>query len=116
MTKSQLIESLTSRASHISQKDMELIVNTIFDSMTEALQSGNRIELRGFGTFEVRVRGPRPGRNPKSGTKVSLGIRKVPFFKAGKELKEKINGQQVIRIPGGGSAALKETYGTKSST
>lgn len=93
MTKSQLVQELMSRASHISQKDMGLIVETVFDSMIKALSGGDRIELRGFGTFEVRVREPRLGRNPKSGTKVSLGIRKVPFFKAGKELKEKLNGK-----------------------
>ncbi len=91
MTKSQLIEALVQKASHVSQRDMETIINAIFDSMTDALQAGNRIELRGFGTFEVRVRKPRLGRNPKSGAKVSLGVRKVPFFKAGKELKEKVN-------------------------
>ncbi len=91
MTKSQLIAELVERASHISQKDMSLIVDTVFDSMVKALETGDRIELRGFGTFEVRVRDPRQGRNPKSGSKVSLGIRKVPFFKAGKELKEKLN-------------------------
>jgi integration host factor subunit beta len=91
VTKSQLIQELVSRSSHISQKDMTLIVDTVFDSMVHALGQGNRIELRGFGTFEVRVREPRLGRNPKSGTKVSLGVRKVPFFKAGKELKELIN-------------------------
>lgn len=91
MTKSQLITELVARASHISHKDMSLIVDTVFDSMIQALQGGDRIELRGFGTFEVRVRDPRQGRNPKSGTKVSLGVRKVPFFKAGKELKEKLN-------------------------
>lgn len=91
MTKSQLINELINHASHISHKDMTQIVETIFDSMSKALQDGDRIELRGFGTFEVRVREPRMGRNPKSGTKVELGIRKVPFFKAGKELKEKLN-------------------------
>jgi len=92
MTKSQLIQNLVSQAAHISQKDMEVIVNSIFDSMTDALKGGDRIELRGFGTFEVRVREPRMGRNPKSGTQVSLSTRRVPFFKAGKELKEKLNG------------------------
>ncbi len=91
MTKSELIGKLTEKASHISHKDMERIVNQIFDSMTEALRTGNRIELRGFGTFEVRVRDPRQGRNPKSGAKVSLGTRRVPFFKAGKEMKEILN-------------------------
>ncbi len=91
MTKSQLVQQLINQASHISQKDMSLIVDTVFESMIKALGAGDRIELRGFGTFEVRVREPRQGRNPKSGSKVSLGIRKVPFFKAGKELKEMIN-------------------------
>ena len=92
MTKSQLIQNLVSQAAHISQKDMEVIVNSIFDGMTEALKTGDRIELRGFGTFEVRVREPRLGRNPKSGAQVPLHTRRVPFFKAGKELKEKLNG------------------------
>ena len=91
MTKSQLINELINHASHISHKDMTQIVETIFDGMSKALQGGDRIELRGFGTFEVRIRKPRVGRNPKSGTQVELGIRKVPFFKAGKELKEKLN-------------------------
>jgi integration host factor subunit beta len=91
MTKSQLVQQLINQASHISQKDMSLIVDTVFESMIKALGDGDRIELRGFGTFEVRVREPRQGRNPKSGSKVSLGVRKVPFFKAGKELKEMIN-------------------------
>lgn len=92
MTKSQLVQELMGRAAHISQKDMGLIVDTVFDSMVHALETGERIELRGFGTFEIRTREPRLGRNPKSGAKVPLGIRKVPFFKAGKELKEKLNG------------------------
>ena len=93
MTKSQLIQILTEKASHISNKEMERIVNSIFSIMTDALRSGNRIELRGFGTFEIRTRRPRAGRNPKSGEKVQLGVRKVPFFKAGKELKELVNNQ-----------------------
>ncbi|MBI2083006.1 MAG: integration host factor subunit beta [Deltaproteobacteria bacterium] len=91
MTKSELVQKLIDKASHISQKDMERIVNSIFDMMSDALCQGNRIELRGFGTFEVRKREPREGRNPKSGSKVMLGLRKTPFFKAGKELKEIIN-------------------------
>ncbi len=99
MTKSELVQELLNQASHVSQKDLGLIVDTIFDSMVKALQTGERIELRGFGTFEVRVREPRLGRNPKSGTKVSLGIRKVPFFKAGKELKEKLNRTAVVVRP-----------------
>ena len=91
MTKSQLVQALMAQAPQIPQKDMIALVEAVFDSMIKALKSGERIELRGFGTFEVRVREPRMGRNPKSGTRVKLGVRKVPFFKAGKELKEKLN-------------------------
>ena len=73
-------------------RDVEVIVNTIFDSMTDALRHGDRIEIRGFGSFEVRVRKPRLGRNPKTGSSVSVGERRVPFFKVGKELRERVNG------------------------
>jgi integration host factor subunit beta len=91
MNKSDLINALATRAKHISLKDMEVIVNEIFSSMTDSLKSGERIEIRGFGSFEVRERRPRIGRNPKSGQKVQVGKRKVPFFKVGKELRERIN-------------------------
>lgn len=91
MNKSDLINALASRAKHISLKDMEVIVNEIFSSMTDSLRSGERIEIRGFGSFEVRERNPRIGRNPKSGEKVKVDKRKVPFFKVGKELRERIN-------------------------
>ncbi len=91
MNKSDLINTLAARAKHISLKDMEVIVNEIFNGMTESLRSGERIEIRGFGSFEVRERKPRVGRNPKSGAKVQVGRRRVPFFKVGKELRERIN-------------------------
>lgn len=91
MNKSDLIESLTQRLSNLPAKDIEIIVNTIFDSMTTALAQGSRIEIRGFGSFEVRVRQPRLGRNPKTGDSVDVGLRKVPFFKVGKELRERVN-------------------------
>ncbi len=91
MNKSDLIESLTHRLSNLPAKDIEIIVNTIFDSMTSALSHGDRIEIRGFGSFEVRVRQPRMGRNPKTGESVDVGLRKVPFFKVGKELRERVN-------------------------
>ncbi|MFH1652494.1 MAG: integration host factor subunit beta [Pseudomonadota bacterium] len=91
MNKSDLIETLGKKLSTLSSRDVEVIVNTIFDSMTDALKSGDRIEIRGFGSFEVRVRQPRMGRNPKTGTTVKVGTRKVPFFKVGKELKENVN-------------------------
>ncbi len=91
MNKSDLIESLTQRLSNLPAKDIEIIVNTIFDSMTTAMSQGNRIEIRGFGSFEVRTRQPRVGRNPKTGDSVDVGLRKVPFFKVGKELRERVN-------------------------
>ncbi|PIR19868.1 MAG: integration host factor subunit beta [Deltaproteobacteria bacterium CG11_big_fil_rev_8_21_14_0_20_47_16] len=91
MNKSDLIEALTQRLSNLPAKDIEIIVNTIFDSMTTALSQGDRIEIRGFGSFEVRVRQPRQGRNPKTGESVDVGLRKVPFFKVGKELRERVN-------------------------
>ena len=91
MNKSDLIEMLAKRLPTMAGRDVEVIVNTIFDSMTEALRRGDRIEIRGFGSFEVRCRKPRLGRNPKTGTSVDVGERKVPFFKVGKELRERVN-------------------------
>ena len=91
MTKRDLIEKVADRKKDITQKDAELIVNTVFDAMTEALASGDRIEIRGFGSFEVRERRARDGRNPRTGEQVSLKAKKVPFFKVGKELKERVD-------------------------
>ena len=91
MNKSDLIEALAGKLSNLAARDVEVIVNTIFDSRTEALSSGDRIEIRGVGSFEVRVRKPRIGRNPKTGQSVNVGERRVPFFKVGKELRERVN-------------------------
>lgn len=91
MNKSDLIEMLAKKLPTMAGRDVEVIVNTIFDSMTEALRRGDRIEIRGFGSFEVRCRKPRVGRNPKTGSSVDVGERKVPFFKVGKELRERVN-------------------------
>ena len=91
MNKSDLIEMLTKKLPNLAGRDVEVIVNTIFDSMTEALRKQDRIEIRGFGSFEVRVRKPRIGRNPKTGMAVEVGERYVPFFKVGKELRERVN-------------------------
>lgn len=91
MNKSNLIQGITAKLNNLAAKDVEVIVNTIFDSMTQSLIQGDRIEIRGFGSFEVRVRSPRQGRNPKTGESVKVGKRRVPFFKVGKELKEKVN-------------------------
>jgi integration host factor beta subunit len=91
MTKSDLIERVAARKEHVSKKDTELVVNTIFDSMTEALRTNDRIEIRGFGSFQVKVREAREGRNPKTGDEVRIPAKRTPFFKVGKELKERID-------------------------
>jgi len=91
VNKSDLVLYIANRLPNLAAKDVEVIVNTIFDSMTHSLMKGDRIEIRGFGSFEVRVRQARQGRNPKTGQQVSVGTRRVPFFKVGKELKEKVN-------------------------
>jgi integration host factor subunit beta len=91
MTKSGLIARVAELTPHISKKDTEVVVNTIFDSMTEALKHGERIEIRGFGSFQVKVREAREGRNPKTGEEVQIPAKRTPFFKVGKELKEKVD-------------------------
>jgi integration host factor subunit beta len=90
MTKAELVEEV-SRVSDLTKKHSELIVETVFRSIIEALQRGEKIELRGFGSFRLRQREPRTGRNPKTGDKVDVPPKKVPYFKPGKELKELIN-------------------------
>ena len=91
MTKSGLIEEVAKRTPHISKKDMEVVVNTIFDSMIDALREGERIEIRGFGSFQVKIREAREGRNPKTGEPVHISAKRTPFFKVGKEFKEKVD-------------------------
>lgn len=90
MTKAELVERLAERV-NLTKKQTEVIVNTVFKSITEALSKGNKVELRGFGSFRIRHRNSREGRNPKSGQKVDVPAKKVPFFKAGKELREMID-------------------------
>ncbi len=92
MTKSELIESLTEANDILSKREAELIINTIFDGIGEALASGDRVEIRGFGSFTLRERDAREARNPKSGTVVQIPMKKTPFFKTGKELRERVNG------------------------
>ena len=91
MTKSELIERLINRHEHLSVKDVELAVKTMLDHMTESLADGERIEIRGFGSFSLHYRAPRVGRNPKTGESVSLGAKHVPHFKPGKDLREQVN-------------------------
>lgn len=91
MTKSELISKLALRYSQLVTKDAELAVKTILDAMGESLSQGERIEIRGFGSFSLNYRPPRVGRNPKTGGKVSVPEKYVPHFKAGKELRERVD-------------------------
>ncbi len=90
MTKSELIQRLSKRYPHLYQRDIEVLVNTMFDEITKALATGNRVELRGFGAFSVREREARAARNPKNGAMVSVGSRNAIYFRTGKELRERI--------------------------
>ncbi|MFQ5718924.1 MAG: HU family DNA-binding protein [Acidobacteriota bacterium] len=90
MTRAELVEHVT-RVSELSKKHSEIVVNTIFDSIIQALKSDEKIELRGFGSFRIRRRQSRVGRNPKTGARVEVPAKKIPYFKPGKELKELIN-------------------------
>ncbi len=91
MTKSELIEILAHKRSDIPYKDVEQAVKTLLDQMSESLASGERIEIRGFGSFSLHFRPPRVGRNPKTGDSVTLAGKYVPHFKPGKELRERVN-------------------------
>jgi integration host factor subunit beta len=87
MTKAELVEEVA-RAAELNKRDAEVIVETVFDSIIGALHKGDKVELRGFGSFRTRERGPRRGRNPKTGEPVDVPAKRVPYFKPGKELKE----------------------------
>ena len=91
MTKRDLIEQIVELFPTYSRRDAEVIVNAVFDSMTEALCNGERIEIRGFGSFVVKDRRAREGRNPKTGEVVAVAAKRVPFFKVGKELKQRVD-------------------------
>jgi integration host factor subunit beta len=116
MTKAELVEEV-SRVSDLTKKHSEIIVETVFRSIIEALQRGEKIELRGFGSFRLRQREPRKGRNPKTGDKVDVPPKKVPYFKPGKELKELINQEPppaASLAPGPGVAPATVTATTDS--
>ena len=91
MTKSELIEALSRKQTQLSSKDIELAVKTILEYMSSSLSNGERIEIRGFGSFSLHFRPARSGRNPKSGEPVALPAKYVPHFKPGKELRERVN-------------------------
>ncbi len=92
MIKSELIAKIASANPHLYHRDIERIVNVIFDEIVDALARGDRVELRGFGAFTVKHRPPRVGRNPRTGDSVTVEEKFVPFFKTGKELRERLNG------------------------
>ena len=93
MTKRDLIDEVNKRFPHLSHRDAEVIINAIFDSMVDAMRRGERIEIRGLGSFVVKHRRAREGRNPKSGEIVSVAAKKVPFFKVGKDLRLRVDGK-----------------------
>lgn len=95
MTKSELIQMLADRNPHLYMRDVEKIVDTIFDEISAALARGDRVELRGFGAFSVKERESRVGRNPRTGESVNVDAKRLPFFKTGKALRERLNGQEV---------------------
>jgi integration host factor subunit beta len=92
MTKAELVEMVAEEI-NLTKKQTEMIVNILFNSITEALSRGDKVELRGFGSFRIRNRNPREGRNPKTGDTVHIPAKKVPFFKAGKELRAMVDHQ-----------------------
>lgn len=94
MIKSELIDRLAEANPHLYHRDVERVVNTILDGVTDALARGDRVELRGFGAFSVRQRPARTGRNPRTGESVSVKEKHVPFFKTGKELRERVDGSR----------------------
>lgn len=92
MTKSELVQLLAEKNPHLYLRDVEKIVDTIFEEITKALVKGNRVELRGFGAFSIKQRAARTGRNPRTGESVSVEAKRLPFFKTGKALRDRLNG------------------------
>ncbi|MDE2342554.1 MAG: integration host factor subunit beta [Betaproteobacteria bacterium] len=113
MTKAELIAELAQDHPHLTQKDAEKIVTTIFNQITAALAQGQRVELRGFGNFTARQRQARDGRNPRNGATVSVGQKTVPFFKAGKELRQRVD--QAHTRPGRTSKEAADHVNGKAS-
>ena len=110
MTKADLIEEI-SRAAEMSRKDSELIVETVFESIVRSLRSGEKIEIRGFGSFRTRDRKPRTGRNPKTGARVDVPAKRIPYFKPSKELKDVVNSETAAAASAPSTAGGPETPG-----
>lgn len=104
MTKAELIDEV-SKVVEMTRKDSETIVETIFESIVNSLHKGDKIEIRGFGSFRTRQRQPRVGRNPKTGSRVEVPSKRIPYFKPSKELRDLVNRTTVGAEPGGSSAA-----------
>ena len=125
MTKAELVEEVA-RAAELNKRDAEVIVETVFDSIIGALHKGEKVELRGFGSFRTRERGPRRGRNPKTGEPVDVPAKRVPYFKPGKELKEYFTEEPEAQagadasageaVPAASPAGNAEDYGSTSDT
>jgi integration host factor subunit beta len=98
MTKAELIEEV-SKVVEMTRKDSETIVETIFDSIVNSLHKGEKIEIRGFGSFRTRQRQPRVGRNPKTGSRVEVPSKRIPYFKPSKELRDLVNGSNHVQEP-----------------
>jgi len=98
MTKSELIEVLAAKQNHLAYKDVELAIRCILEQMSNSLAAGDRIEIRGFGSFSLHYRPPRMGRNPKSGDSVALAGKHVPHFKPGKELRDRVNDAYQVEL------------------
>jgi integration host factor subunit beta len=103
MTKADLVEKVT-RLGDLTRRDGEVIVETIFDSVITALQGGDKIEIRGFGSFRIRQRNPRIGRNPKTGERVEVPAKRVPYFKPSKELRDLVNPEEAAKTSLSGEA------------
>jgi integration host factor subunit beta len=112
MTKAELVEEVA-RAAELTKKDSEVVVDEVFKNIIQALNRGEKIELRGFGSFRVRQRDARRGRNPKTGAPVDIPAKRVPYFKPGKELKELINDKE---IDGTLEGAMEDNNGSGENT
>jgi integration host factor subunit beta len=91
MTKSELVKKVAAELKDVTKGDAKIVIDTIFSSMSKALVSGDKIEIRGFGSFKVKKRNARMGRNPKTGQSVEITAKRIPYFKVGKDLKERVN-------------------------
>ena len=112
MTKRDLIDEIVKQYPSYSGRDAEVIVNAVFEAMTDALCSGERIEIRGFGSFVVKQRRAREGRNPKTGDIVAVAAKRVPFFKVGKELKQRVDSDESPVATNAGKPAAASSVGS----